>query len=333
MSRYTENINLITSTAQHANTYLYANSNNRYDGYGDLVIVQRFSLNAENVGNLIRIFYDSEIDPGLWQNQYLINYVEINGTIHGFFYHQPPMGIQEATEFLMRLYTVLFRMIRGENGRDQYEDARVFLIKKFEELSRQMGGSTLHPDDLSTFASERTIYTTDFIELKYYVSNTNYESFAQPNVAEMITNDIRHNMINPFVTQDDLERIYDHRYNNDADYARYLEEQTGIDPDYDQNLLNNHPENIITTEPPIEEVSSPESIAPIVVTSNRRNARIMRDGEPVYNLRNRPRIDYAPFLNRTNTSRRRTRIARGISNFSHFQYYLNYHHRLRQWMN
>lgn len=320
------NHDLIRSTANYARSYLgYVTGVNRSRAF-QANLVQSFNLQKETLQKIIQIFFDSELDAGRWSDKYTINSCSISGTIHGRFYHFPANNIQNCTDILLNIYAAIFSARRTNEDRDRYNAAATFLNNKFFDNARINGGSGQNPYDLAESLRDRLIHANDLLKLTY---NVTYDDVGRPDetIHQMIINDNYNNVIEPFEANEiSIEDILRIRFANDPLLAR--EDLMYIDDGLRQ-LRNyyNRPEDLARPDSDNESIGN-ELMRP---RFHNRAIRIPVRYNRIYNLRQRERVNYRPFLSRTNQSRRRRRIGRGLADEWILTYLRRIHSAFRQW--
>ncbi len=301
LSRSINNNNLIQSAAARAELYLYkqkfVNDTQKFSIY------QKFWLNKENLEFLIGVFYDSELDEGRWGDHFNIDSISCSGTIYGHYYYQPPSVTEEITNLLLSLFNALYA-VRLSEKREALDKLR----DKFNTLAATQG-STRNPFELVEALDNRVIYSDDFIQIEYNISAADsYMRQAYENaesISNQIINDKKENLTSAFEPNTFIEDIMNDRYGVDALIAV-------------ANELNNPRDELAqanydyrNTE--YENAQDFENVdnAPTYFDAEDEEEEI-RPSQHRYNLRNRARVDYSRFLNRTDRRNRRHRIARGL---------------------
>lgn len=340
-NRQIDNTNLIRSSSQFADIYVYRVADDGIQLSRRPKLIQTFKLRASVLENLVQVFYNSELDPGFWSNLYEIDTVTISGTIHGNFFYHPPTDLQTATTFLLNIYNALFRNIAGidrdDELRRQYEGSIAFLYAKFETLAEMLGGSTRAPFEIMDKINQRTFFNNDFIRLEYHV---NYDATRGPlrPIAQLVVDDNVASIHDPYEPQEDIERILRLRLENDAVQAAAAEDYDRRDELFELRRQYNRPDDILDYRAHYSpaDASDNDSVSTVnrmrvlppahVRQAHQYNLRprlprhlqgdrvVPPAARSVYNLRNRaqPRQTYTRFLNRTDRHRRNRRIARGI---------------------
>ncbi len=234
VTRNPNNENLITSLAAYAYSYIYQiYSFNRMNLY--FKIEMQFSIaNQYNLEQIVKIFYDSEINPGLWNKYYKINECQLSGTLKGNFFFQPFTSIENITSILLNLYVALYYP-PGEEKTEATDN----MIAKIYEMASIIGGSTHNPFQITKSIKDQNIYNTDYIQCVFNLSReSNLIRFTTDELNQAIIRDKQLAQISPFISPESLARIIKMRLNVDAHTA--LNNEYIVDRDELHEAMNDY---------------------------------------------------------------------------------------------
>ncbi len=256
----------------------------------------------DTLEEIVKIFYDSEMNPGTWGKHFIVNLCQCSGTIHGNYFFQPFTSLEETTTLLLNLFLAIF----GDRREPYSKDALKFMMAKLTELSSMVGGSTGNPYDIMRNIEERKLFANDTLNLTFSLSRQSptMSRFTPDELNHPIIDDKTRAMFKRFKSAESLKRIIDMRMHNDAAGAATAEFEVPEDELYQLR----------------EEYAN-------TAYENAHNWPDSDNASSSYNLRPRNTIDYAQYLNSRNNKtfnrrKRRIRNYRG-QGVSHYQKYFN----------
>ncbi len=304
-TRQFDNPNLITALSGWADSYLYQNMVMGNHGLGQQIkIIQTFPFRMETIRNMCKIFWNSELDIGLWGGIYKILHVTVSGTIDGTFFYINEVEIHEATSFLLDLYvTVFMRATAEERENDQalrdLEFARDKLLKAFKDQAHDKGGSGANALDLLNKAISDRLLTNDMIRLEFLLQSLPGALVNERTPLNILNDDKLSNLRNGRISIDEsIRRILSFRLRIRDPHLAYNEELvTPVDEEYqlEDNYRNTRHEGAFAYT-----YDMPER-------RRRRRNQPPPQVVPRYNLRPRRHINYGPYFRR----QWRQRVGRG----------------------
>ena len=254
-------------------------------------IILLFTINSEKLKKIIKIFYNKELNPGLFLEHEIINTI-VSGTIGSAFFFSRVNSLEDVTQFLINLWIDLY----FERNTEQVHLAKNFLTNFVASIADDIGGSTRSPAVLLDNLNNSRVNDNDFLRLEFHLFNVGPQ--REINYNQQILDDLVNNVTTQNLDNENFRNIINIRQTRDANTAHYQELFENRN-DYSQLLedFDNNVENLILYG----------TIRP-------------------QNLRQIPRVDYTPFLQRSYTRRikrlnhRRRYTGLGINDFAKIRF-------------
>lgn len=241
-------------------------------------LIMKFALSKKVLKNIVKIIYDSELDPGSWRNSYTIQNANVSGTIYNNFFYYPNSSLEDIGTLVMNLYGSMF-----SQDEEIHKISLENVITKIKEMSSTLGGSTSRPFEIIESLNKRKILNTDFLKIVFNLKPINVQKMVPP--TELILEDMIDNGKNRFKSDEDIERILRLRLKYNALDSANLERDTPIN---EERLLSR--EFRTRSGMPLTDEG-------YVSIKNR--------------LRVQPRVDYSKFLSARNRSKRYKKLYKG----------------------